>query len=766
LQGVFNNILGLFYPSKDKSFAKSVQGGGRFTTFLIIAAIISGFATYAAFAEIPPFGDDPRSVIWLLNIDLILVLVLVTVIARRIVALWSGRKRGAIGSRLHVRLVYIFSFLTVTPAIIMTIFSVFFLHFGIQNWFSGQVRTAINESQAVAEAYLREHQQVIRADILAMAGDIDRQAGMLIGNSDALEKVVETQSLLRNLSEAMIFDTNGRVLARSSLTFTLAFETIPDYLIERADQGEVLVLTRESDDRVRALVKLNNFSNGTYLFVGRMVDPTVLGHLNDTREAVAKYSSLERERSDLQLKAMMIFIIAALLLLFAAIWLGLSFSRHLVAPVIEMIKAADRVRAGDLTARVEESTEQDEFGVLGKTFNKMTEQIREQRNELILTNRQLDERRRFTETVLSGVSSGVIGVDEKGIITLANSSALGLLRQESDDLVEKDILKVLPDLGEYLAQSFDKPGKITQAEIPFLRDDGNRRTFLARITVDKSEDTKDAPKRAVITFDDITELEAAQRKAAWADVARRIAHEIKNPLTPIQLSAERLRRKYLGQITEDPETFSRCTDTIIQHVEDIGRMVSEFSSFARMPEPVMKNNDIVKQLKDMVVMQQQAHPQIKLETLVDEKQIPASVQCDMHQIRQAVTNIIQNAVDSLEATDKKDKTIQINLLRDDEYGVCIAVNDNGKGFPADEDLSRLSEPYVTHREKGTGLGLAIVKKIMDDHKGKLFLGVPEWLTERKDWHDIGGATIVITIPVPENAEDSGEGQIASTRAIA
>jgi len=780
LLGFVNNIQTLFFSSRSqKSSAQEPKrkGKNRFTYFLLVASIISGFATYAAFAGIPPFGTNPKTVIWLLNIDLILVLILVSIIARRIVALWSGHRKGVAGSRLHVRLVYIFSILTVTPAIIMTIFAAFFLHFGVESWFSSQVRTAINESEAVAEAYLAEHQQVIRADTLAMASDLDRQAGFLIGNSEALEKVIETQSLIRNLAEAMVFDSSGRVLARSSLTFTLAFETVPDYLLERADIGEVVVMTRESDDRVRALVKLNNF-NDAYLFVGRMVDPVVLSHVSDTRAAVAKYSSLEQERSDLQLKTLMIFIIAALLLLFVAIWLGLSFSRKLVSPVIDLIKAADRIRAGDLSVRVEEKEDRDEFSVLAKTFNKMTAQIQGQRNELIAANRQLDERRRFTETVLSGVSSGVLSINGAGIITLANSSASSLLQMNEETLIDKNISTILPDIVVNIETAFEKPDRTTQAEIPYIREDGHKRLLLVRITIDKesTKDDSEALKRAVITFDDITELHSAQRKAAWADVARRIAHEIKNPLTPIQLSAERLKRKYLKQITEDQDIFISCTDTIVQHVEDIGRMVNEFSDFARLPEPIMEEHDLAQYIKNMIVMQQQAHPHINISIESLGADIAAKIVCDARQIRQAITNIVQNAVDSLKSSATAEPAIDLKLFHDDEYGFVITAADNGDGFPPDEDISRLTEPYITHREKGTGLGLAIVKKIMDDHHGHLFLGKPDWINDHGDFFkNTNGAIVVLTLPYKKNSEnhndgtsngDTDEGVIASKQAIA
>ena len=565
----------------EKSFFSTISNH-RFSSWtnkiallLILAAIACGSATYLSLNALPPFGDDPNTVYWLLNLDLIILLLLVTLIARRVVSLLSSRRRGLAASRLHVRLVFIFSIMAATPAIIMTVFSAFFLHYGVQNWFSERVSTAITESQAVAQAYLAEHQQVIKVDTLAMANDLNRQASLLLGNKGAFNRIMQTQSVLRNLSEVVVFDSNGQIIAKSGLTFTLEFELVPEYALKSAQEGEVVLMTGSADDRVRALVKLNNFVDA-YLFVGRMVDPTVLRHVSDTRHAVQEYERLQGQSLDLQLKVTLIFVVVALLLLFAAIWFGLNFAKQLAMPISNLINAADSIRAGDLSARVPDYGRGDEFDVLGRTFNRMTNQLQEQRDELVTANIQLDQRRRFTETVLAGVSSGIIGLDENGIITLVNTSAAELFQLKSKQMVGEDIGFIIPDVRSLLIQAHQRPNKITQSEIPFITTLETKRIFLVRIAIEMIGEEDNG---AVLTFDDITELQSAQRKAAWADVARRIAHEIKNPLTPIQLSAERLKRKYLKQINDDPDTFSKCTDTIIHHVSDIGRMVNEFSSF-------------------------------------------------------------------------------------------------------------------------------------------------------------------------------------------
>ncbi|HEY8192274.1 MAG TPA: HAMP domain-containing protein, partial [Alphaproteobacteria bacterium] len=439
----------------------------RLALALSIAGVISGGATYGALKATPPFGDNPNTVIWLLNLDLIILLVLVTLVARRLVKLWIGRKQGKAGSHLHVRLVFIFSLLATVPAILMTIFAAFFLHFGVQGWFSERVSTAVNESQAVAEAYLQEHMQIIKADLLAMANDLDRQAPILMVNPDAFQKVMRTQSMLRNLSETIVFDSSGRILAHSDMAYTLSADSIPAYTMERAGEGEVVVMTGDADDSVRALVKLGNFESA-YLYVGRMVDPVVLSHVTDTRQAVSEYETLEGKRSDLQVKITMIFVVIALLLLFAAIWLGLMFARQMVTPISALISAAERVRAGDLTARVPAFNRRDEFDTLGTAFNRMTSQIGSQRDELIAANRQLDQRRHFIEAVLAGVSAGIVGVDKTGRIMLANASAAQIFQHDEEALVNMNIADVMPEIIPLLEEAIGKKsGKITQTQIPY-----------------------------------------------------------------------------------------------------------------------------------------------------------------------------------------------------------------------------------------------------------------------------------------------------------
>jgi len=744
-----NTIQSMFFPKhRNASWLGKLRPlKGAFVALLVLASIISGIATYAALTQTAPFGNDADTVIWLLNINFVLLLLIVGIVVRRIVALWSGRKRKIAGSHMHVRLVYIFSLLAAIPAITMMVFSAIFFYFGVQTWFSDRVQTAVDESQAVAEAYLSEHTQTIRADVLAMANDLNREAGLLFVNENALGQVVQTQSFLRDLSEAIVFDKDGRIIARSNLTFSLEFEDIPFYAMNAAEDGEVVVMTGANEDRVRALVKLDNYLDA-YLFVGRMIDPQVLSHLAATRQATQDYANLQGRLSDLQVTLTLIFVVVGLLLLSGAVWFGLLLARQLVNPISTMITTADRVRAGDLSARVPEQKTLQEFDYLAQSFNRMTRRIQEQQSELLDANRQLDRRRHFTETVLTGVTSGVIGVGQDGKITVVNTSASELLGKGKDEMMDAPLDQLIPELKGLLQQAAQKPNSITQGELPLEREDNARRVFLFRIT---NEQIGDEETGTIVTFDDITALQSAQRKAAWADVARRIAHEIKNPLTPIQLSAERLQRKYFKEIKDDPETFAQCIATIIRHVEDIGHMVNEFSSFARMPEPKFKLEDVNAHIGDTLSLYKQAHPRTGF-MLNGFDDVTYFAKIDQQLIRQALNNLLQNAIDSMDihnesnADDAKKPQISI-VLGQHKDDLFIAISDNGPGFPKDKDVSSLLEPYVTHKEKGTGLGLAIVKKIMDDHKGELTLGAPEWLKKTTDWASLGGATAVITLPL-------------------
>ena len=616
------------------SLAQHVRGwtGGigvwrKLAVALAAAALASGIATYLALTGAPPFGPRPTLVLSLLNLDLVLLLALAAVVAKRLFEVRAERRRNLAGSRLQVRLVGLFSLIAVLPTIIVAVFSYLFFSFGVESWFSDKVRTAISESVAVADAYVREHQQAIRADALAMAADLDRSAATLAINPQYLAPALTAQAAIRSLTEAAVVDRRGQMVARTGLAFALGFEDVSQDALRRANQGEVVIMTNDQDERVRALVRLGEFSD-LYLYVGRFIEPRVLAHRDEVHLAAAQYERLEGQRSGFQITFAVIYILVALLFLAAAISIGIHFAAKLGDPISRLMGAAERIRAGDLTVRVPEGEKDDELVSLSRAFNRMTYQIQSQQLELMEANRQLDDRRRFTETVLSGVSAGVIGLDRDGRINLPNRSASGLLGVDLDLSIGEDLAEVAPEMTDLLNAAARRPDRRAQGQVQ-LASNNSTRTLLVRIAAEQDESGISG---FVVTFDDITELLSAQRKAAWADIARRIAHEIKNPLTPIQLSAERLRRKYLRDIKKDADTFRICTDTIIRHVEDIGRLVDEFSSFARMPAPVLKPEDLTTIVEQAVFLQRTAHPEIAFETRFGSRPIP--LRCDARLVSQ------------------------------------------------------------------------------------------------------------------------------------
>jgi len=711
------NILNDSSLNRISAWARDVGLGRKLAVGLGIAAIASGIATYVVLTGSSPFGPDPQAVFGLLLVDLVLGLLLGAVVSFRLVSLWLERRRGAAGSRLHTRLVFMFSFMAVAPAIVVSVFSYLFFDLGVQAWFSDRVRTALSDSLVVAKAYTNEHRQLIRADALSMAADLNREASALIRYPARFRQIVIAQAALRGLSEAIVFERGGRVLARSELAFSMAFELAPEAALEQAESGEVAIVNDDSYDRVRALVRLDHVPNA-FLFVGRYVDPKVLGHVARAELAVNEYRRLEGERSGIRINFVLIFAVVALLMLLAAVWFALSFAARLMGPVSSLVGAAEQARGGDLSVRVPEGPADDEIGTLSRAFNRMTTQLLAQRTELVDANQQLDTRRRFTEAVLSGVSAGVIGLDANGRINLPNRSATLLLDTDAEVLAGESLVNAIPEMAGLLMAARSRPSRFAEGDITVTRG-GRRRTLHCRISAEAQNDNLEG---FVVTFDDITELVSAQRTSAWADIARRIAHEIKNPLTPIQLSAERLKRKYQDEITSDPQVFAQCTDTIIRQVGDIGRMIDEFSAFARMPSP----NFSVENLRDLVqqalFMQQVAHPNIEFVSKLPEGAV--ELMCDRHQAAQVLTNLLQNAADAInearqgEASYPKGK-IDV-VVADNGSTVAVEILDNGPGLPVDQ-RDRLFEPYVTTRTKGTGLGLAIVKKVMEDHAGELFL---------------------------------------------
>ncbi|WP_299617069.1 PAS domain-containing sensor histidine kinase [Pelagibius sp.] len=725
-------------------WARQIKFERSLAILLLVAGMTCGIATFVAMTGGLSTAANTNHILLLLLADLVVILGLAALITRRLAILWIERKKGRAGSRLHGRLVALFSLVAVAPTILVAAFSVIMFDLGLEFWFSERVSAAIKNSRAVASAYLDEHQQTIAADALAIAQVLNKGGAALAYNPALFNKVMTRQASLRYLTEAAVYDSSGRMLARSS-SFLLAFNPeIPEWAFGRARSEGMAIMTSEEEDRVRALVRLD-LAADAYLYIGRLVDSRVLGHVESTRWAVQRYEELEGNRFSLQITFALIFLVVAILLLLVAVWIGLAFANQMTGPIGSLIAAAEQVGKGDLRARVAGPARRDEIGNLSRAFNKMTGQLERQQDALLEANAQLDYRSRFIEAVLGGVSAGVIGLDDVGRANLANRMACEFLSISADELRGQPLTSVMPAVGDLLDEARRRPERLAQRQITLTDSSGVERVLLVRISAELEAGTTMG---FVVTFDEITQLLAAQRKAAWSDIARRIAHEIKNPLTPIQLAAERLKRKYVNQIVTDPETFKVCTDTIVRHVGDIGRMVDEFSAFARMPAPAMQREDIRKLVEQAVFLQRTAHHEITFALSLPED--PVVLACDSRQVVQALTNLILNGIESIEGRHFRDGAeapagaIELRLELSGRH-CTVEVLDNGKGLPR-EDRGRLTEPYVTTRERGTGLGLAIVKKIMEDHGGRLTL---------KD-REGSGAVVSLIFPVGDDAAEPGE----------
>ncbi|MGD9922320.1 MAG: ATP-binding protein, partial [Pseudorhodoplanes sp.] len=531
---------------------------------------------------------------------------------------------------------------------------------------------------------------------------------------ERFRQFLSAQATIRGLPVAVILTGDLEIVERTNLRVTQDFAIPNKEVLKAIGETDPQIALIPDANYVASIIKLRNYDN-MYLYVVRQLDPRVVLHVRDTRASVSDYALMESRRAGVTVAFGLMYTVIALIVLLSAVLIGLNFANRLVAPIRRLIGAANVVATGNLHVQVPVNRSEGDLGQLGETFNRMTHDLRTQRDDLVSARDLIDSRRRFSEAVLAGASAGIIGVDHDGKISILNRSAEQLIGSPGSDVMSKPLLEVVPELAELVHQAIDNGQRLAQGQVTLSRK-GRDRNLSVRVA---SEQSADAEHGYVVTLDDITELVAAQRTSAWADVARRIAHEIKNPLTPIQLSAERLRRKYGKVITEDRAVFEQCTDTIVRQVDDIRRMVDEFSRFARMPKPVMQAEDVADTVRQAVFLMRVGHPDIDIELTITEDPMPARF--DRRLVSQALTNIIKNGTEAISALpDNSEKgRIEVTATRDQD-NIFIDVIDNGIGLPK-EHRSRLLEPYVTTREKGTGLGLAIVGKILEEHGGGIEL---------------------------------------------
>jgi len=700
----------------DPAAAATVPAASRLIGAIAVGvALLSAMATFLVLAGLTPIAPVHGVVVTLLLGNAATGLLLLGIIGREVWVVVRARRRGYAGSRLHVQIVGLFAVIAAVPTVLVAVVASTTLERGLDRFFSTRTRAMIEQSVIVADAYVSEHAQAIRGEILAMAFDLGRAKPMFDSDRERFQKFFTAQATARGLSAAMMIEADGSTVERADVTMDKAIVLPSTKLLSQITETEPQVALIPEGDHVAAAVKLHGYDD-LYLYVARLLDPRVVEQLRATQESVGEYANLEAHSVGIQIAFALMFTVIALIVLLSSAWIGLDFANRLVAPIRRLIGAANIVSTGNLHVQVPIRRSEGDLAQLGETFNKMTAELRTQHDDIVRARDVIDSRRRFTEAVLAGASAGVIGVNADGRITILNRSAERLIARPESEALARPLAEVAPELADIFQAARNGNQRLIQRQVAVKRND-QERNFSVRVT---SEQAAESDHGYVITIDDVTELVLAQRSSAWADIARRIAHEIKNPLTPIQLSAERLRRKYGKVIVEDAAVFEQCTETIVRQVDDIKRMVDEFSRFARMPKPVIAAEDIADTVRQVAFLMRVAHPDIDFEVDLPAETMPARF--DRRLISQALTNIVKNATEAIGAVPPAALgrgRIAVSVRREGN-DVVIDVIDNGVGLPK-ENRARLLEPYVTTREKGTGLGLAIVGRILEEHGGHIEL---------------------------------------------
>tara|TARA_R110002020_G_scaffold5971_15_gene24647 strand:+ start:3223 stop:5556 length:2334 start_codon:yes stop_codon:yes gene_type:complete len=716
---------------------------------LVGSAFLSALVSFSILLGLTPIEPVDQVVLGAVVVNLIFVIGLVTLVLLEIWTLLKARRRGKAAARLHIRIVALFSIVAILPAILVAIVASITLDVGLDRWFSLRTKSIVNSSLSVAQAYVLENARFLQGQTVSMANDLDNARSLYTLDRVGFEQFMTRQAIGRGLLGAFLVRQDGSVILQADIETERPLPAVPPQALRDAVKGQPALIPPGVTNLVGALIPLQQIA-GTLLYTVRVVDPEVMRSMRLMEEATQEYQTLEQGRTSLQLAFGILYIGFALIVLLSAIWTAIAVADRLVRPIRVLIGASDDVASGNLDISVPVHASDGDVGSLAQTFNNMIVQIRTQRDQILSAKDQIDDRRRFTEAVLSGVSAGVVGVDHHGVVTIANRSALQILGCSDTGMIDQPFSDTAPEFETVMAEAAMRPKSDARAQITLHRG-GKERTLNVKVT---REETHDQQASFVVTLDDITDLVIAQRSTAWADVARRIAHEIKNPLTPIQLSAERIRRRYGKQIPDDDRAvFDQCTDTIVRQVEDIGRMVDEFSSFARMPKPSKAQADLRDILKDAVFLREVSRNDIEFHRELPDE--PLEGEFDPRMLGQAFGNLIKNATEAIDAVSPDDertgKTIIVRAERSaDGSEYIVDIIDNGRGLPG-ENRHRLLEPYTTMRDKGTGLGLAIVKKIIDDHGGTIQLGdAPATVDEGR------GAMITVRLPVKAAAHTGDE----------
>lgn len=710
------------------------RSGGFTAPFVIVVTLIGVALAISTTVVLTRTSETHELIIPLAVADLAYLILLFGLIMWRIFALIGTRRTKSAGAALHLRLTGIFAIVATLPTIIVAVFAAVSLYFGFEAQFNNTVRSVVNNSAVTAVAYQTERRDAIIGAVAGFATEMNRAAS----RGRPLIQELRLQQTARGFPEAYLINSEREIVGRGEFSYKFTYDAPAEKQVSDARLGDIVVFEDLEKSENRALVYLDATPD-MYLYVSRNIDRDVLEVIERTAETVNNYRQFDESRGRVITSYALVYLGFAILVITAAIWLGLWFAERLSRPIGVLAGAAQRVGEGDFDVKVPENKTGDEVALLSTVFNRMTAQVKGQRDALVSANRESEERRNFTETVLSGVSAGVIGLDADGSVELANEAARAMLGIEKDPTGKSlnDIAPAAVDIFEKAATSVSGSA-LSQIEMTI---NGVHRELLVRISARSS---RDIDQGYVMTIDDLTALVSAQREAAWGDVARRIAHEIKNPLTPIQLSAERLKRKFTKLDGEDTEALNRYADVIVRQAGDIRRMVDEFSRFARMPEPEASTVEVIEVVRDAILLQREAREDVRFERFGDDG--PLVLNLDKGLMHQALTNLLKNACEAIDGRVETNPDFagqgQIRITVDIGDAVAISIEDNGVGLPTAE-RARLTEPYMTTREKGTGLGLAIVKKIAEQHQGALTLEDAEPFEDGA--HQ--GAKVTLTLPV-------------------
>jgi two-component system, NtrC family, nitrogen regulation sensor histidine kinase NtrY len=704
-------------PAANRDVKRASRGPGWIGAAAVGAALISAVTTFLILVGATPVVPTHGVVVSLFLGNVLLILLLLVVIGWEARTFIRARRANAAAARLHGRIVGLFSLIATLPTILLAVVASVTLERGLSPWFSDRMRDVVLKSVDVADAYLTNQCQSLAREIRILDDDLTRARPAYDVDREWFENFLTARATSLGLPIAQIMRPPGEVVAKARIDVLKNPPAPSAGAFEDAAKASDPICLLPAEGRIfAALLKIPSYGDA-YLLVEREVNPLAVEFPAVSRVAAAEYLSIDAKRQGVQIAFASMFALIALIALLSAVWFGLNFANRLVAPIRRLINAADQVASGNFYAQVPVRKAEGDLAHLGETFNKMTSELRRQHDGLITASEHIDQRRRFTEAVLGGVSAGILGVDAAGVVTIANPSAERVLGVGEEGLVGRALLLAAPEIAPLLGEAGESRQRLVQRQIQIQRG-GRERTVDVRVAGEQANGGKS--RGFVVTLDDITDLVSAQRTAAWADVARRIAHEIKNPLTPIQLSAERIRRKYGRVITADKEVFEQCVATIVRQVDDIKRMVDEFSSFARMPKPAIQANDLAEIVRQNVFMMRIANPDIDFALVDDPGRLTAAF--DTRLVSQAVTNILKNATEAITAVPEEARgrgRIDVRLFAQGERAV-IEITDTGKGFPT-EGRQRLLEPYMTTREGGTGLGLAIVSKVLEEHGGGIEL---------------------------------------------